>query len=95
MVSMLADGATHVGVATDHVIESFRNRLWPDYKTGDGVERALLVGSLLFILVVELLNSAVEAVVDRVSIEDHALSRRAKDLGSAAAMVSIPTGPPL
>jgi 5'-3' exonuclease len=35
-------GATHIGVATDHVIESFRNRLWPGYKTGDGIEPALL-----------------------------------------------------
>jgi 5'-3' exonuclease len=35
-------GGTHIGVATDHVIESFRNRLWPGYKTGDGIERALL-----------------------------------------------------
>jgi 5'-3' exonuclease len=35
-------GATHLGVATDHVIESFRNDLWPDYKTGEGIERALL-----------------------------------------------------
>ena len=38
---MLDDGATHIGVATDHVIESFRNRLWPDYKTGAGIEPAL------------------------------------------------------
>jgi 5'-3' exonuclease len=35
-------GATHIGVATDHVIESFRNELWPDYKTGDGIEPALI-----------------------------------------------------
>jgi len=35
------EGATHIGVATDHVIESFRNRLWPGYKTGDGIEPAL------------------------------------------------------
>ncbi len=35
-------GATYLGVATDHVIESFRNRLWPDYKTGAGIEPALL-----------------------------------------------------
>ena len=42
VLEMIEKGATHVGVATDHVIESFRNRLWPDYKTGDGVERALL-----------------------------------------------------
>ncbi len=43
VLRMLADGATHVGVATDHVIESFRNELWPGYKTGEGVDRALLV----------------------------------------------------
>jgi 5'-3' exonuclease len=41
-LQMIETGATHVGVATDHVIESFRNGLWPDYKTGEGVERALL-----------------------------------------------------
>jgi 5'-3' exonuclease len=42
LVSMLASGATHIGVATDHVIESFRNGLWPSYKTGAGVPEALL-----------------------------------------------------
>ena len=42
VLEMIEKGATHVGVATDHVIESFRNRLWPGYKTGGGVERALL-----------------------------------------------------
>lgn len=42
VVQMIEDGATHIGVATDHVIESFRNGLWADYKTGEGVERALL-----------------------------------------------------
>ena len=41
VVQLLDDGATHVGVATDHVIESFRNELWPGYKTGAGIERAL------------------------------------------------------
>ena len=41
-VQMFETGATHLGVATDHVIESFRNRLWAGYKTGEGVERALL-----------------------------------------------------
>jgi 5'-3' exonuclease len=41
VLQMLEQGATHVGVATDHVIESFRNRLWPDYKTGEGIEPAL------------------------------------------------------
>src|SRR2546430_6623183 len=39
---MLEDGATHIGVATDHVIESFRNGLWSDYKTGAGIEPVLL-----------------------------------------------------
>lgn len=57
----------------------------------DGVERALLVGSMLMVLVVELLNSAVEATVDRVSLEDHRLAKRAKDLGSAAVMLSLVT----
>ena len=41
VAQMLEDGATHIGVATDHVIESFRNRLWPQYKTGDGIDPAL------------------------------------------------------
>jgi len=49
-----------------------------------GVERALLAGSVILVLVVELLNSAVEAVVDRIGPEHHPLSGRAKDLGSAA-----------
>jgi len=42
LLQMFEGGATHVGVATDHVIESFRNRLWPGYKTGAGIEPALL-----------------------------------------------------
>ena len=42
VLQMIEQGATHVGVATDHVIESFRNGLWPGYKTGDGIEPALL-----------------------------------------------------
>jgi|SRR5882724_555652 len=42
VAKMLEDGATHVAVATDHIIESFRNSLWPEYKTGAGIERALL-----------------------------------------------------
>jgi 5'-3' exonuclease len=41
IVQMLEQGATHIGVATDHVIESFRNDLWPGYKTGDGIDPAL------------------------------------------------------
>lgn len=41
VVKMMEDGATHIGVATDHIIESFRNELWPGYKTGAGIDRAL------------------------------------------------------
>lgn len=56
-----------------------------------GLERALLAGSVLAVLVVELLNSAIEATVDRVSLEDHHLAKRAKDFGSAAVMLSLAT----
>ena len=55
----------------------------------DGVERALLAGSLLFPLVAEMLNAAIEAAVDRVSLEEHALAKRAKDMGSAAVMLAL------
>lgn len=55
----------------------------------DTLERVLLVGSLLQVLIVEIVNSAVEAVVDRVSLDRHDLSKRAKDLGSAAVLLSI------
>ncbi|MCE2946564.1 MAG: diacylglycerol kinase [bacterium] len=54
-----------------------------------GIGRALMIGSVMLVLVVELLNSAVEAVVDRVSLEDHALAKRAKDIGSAAVMLAL------
>jgi diacylglycerol kinase (ATP) len=54
-----------------------------------GVERALLLGSLALVLVVELLNSAVEAAVDRLGDERHELAGRAKDLGSAAVFVAL------
>ena len=53
------------------------------------VERILLIGSCLLVLVVELLNSGIEAAVDRVGKEQHRLSGRAKDLGSAAVFVSL------
>ena len=55
----------------------------------DGVERALMIGSLLLVLIVELLNSAVETVVDRFGAELHDLSGRAKDIGSAAVLISL------
>ncbi len=53
------------------------------------VEVALLAGSVLLVLIVELLNSAIEAVVDRVSFELHELSKRAKDIASAAVLLSL------
>jgi diacylglycerol kinase (ATP) len=53
------------------------------------IEKLLLVGSMILVLLVELLNSAVEAVVDRVGFEHHELSGRAKDIGSAAVMLSL------
>jgi diacylglycerol kinase (ATP) len=54
-----------------------------------GLERALLVGCLILVLIVELLNSAIEATVDRISFENHRLAKRAKDIGAAAVMLSL------
>jgi diacylglycerol kinase (ATP) len=59
------------------------------YLGATGVERALLVGSLLLVPLVELINSSIEAVVDRASPERHELAGRAKDLGSAAVMLAL------
>jgi len=56
---------------------------------GDWKELALLLGSLLLVLIVELLNSGLEAAIDRISYEHHELSKRAKDLGSAAVLVAL------
>ena len=55
----------------------------------DGVERALLVGSLMLVLIVELLNSAIEVVVNRIGQDRHELSGQAKDIASAAVFVSL------
>ena len=54
-----------------------------------GIERALMAGAVLGVLIVELLNSAVEAAVDRNSLEHHLLIKRAKDMGSAAVMIAL------
>ncbi|RCS59502.1 diacylglycerol kinase [Parvibium lacunae] len=53
------------------------------------VERVLLIGSVILVLIVELLNSSVEAAIDRISLERHRLSKRAKDLGSAAVLLAL------
>ena len=53
------------------------------------LEKSLLVSSLMMVLVIELLNSSVEAAIDRISFEHHDLSKRAKDFGSAAVMLAL------
>jgi diacylglycerol kinase (ATP) len=55
----------------------------------DTVARLLLIGSVVLVLIVELLNSSVEAAIDRISFEHHGLSKRAKDYGSAAVMLAL------
>ena len=54
-----------------------------------GLGKALMIASVLLVLAVELINSAIEAVVDRVSLDRHSLSKRAKDLGSAAVLLAL------
>lgn len=65
--------------------------LWPIgfFAGRTPVERALLIGSLALVLIVELVNSALEATLDRISLEDHPLIGRAKDLGSAAVFLAL------
>lgn len=53
------------------------------------IGKALMIGSVLLVIVVELLNSAIEATVDRISLDSHDLAKRAKDIGSAAVLVSL------
>ena len=54
-----------------------------------GVGKAVMVAAVLLVLIVELVNSSIEAVTDRISLEDHVLAKRAKDMGSAAVMISL------
>ena len=54
-----------------------------------GLGKAVMIASVLLVLIVELVNSAIEAVVDRISLEDHVLAKRAKDMGSAAVMIAL------
>lgn len=54
-----------------------------------GTGKALMIGAVLLVLMVELLNSAIEAAVDRISLENHLLAKRAKDIGSAAVLFSL------
>jgi diacylglycerol kinase (ATP) len=59
------------------------------YLPVSGIARALMISSVLLVLIVELLNSAVEATVDRISLDNHRLAKRAKDIGSAAVLFSL------
>jgi len=57
--------------------------------SASGIGKALMIGSVLLVLVVELINSAIEATVDRISLERHQLAKRAKDAGSAAVLLAL------
>ena len=57
--------------------------------TDAALERALMIASVLLVLIVELVNSAIEATVDRISLESHQLAKRAKDIGSAAVLIAL------
>ena len=54
-----------------------------------GIARALMIGSVLLVLIIELINSAIEAAIDRIGLENHRLSKRAKDIGSAAVLIAL------
>ena len=59
------------------------------YAPTPGAGKALMIAAVLLVLVVELLNSGIEAVTDRISLDDHVLAKRAKDMGSAAVMLAL------
>ncbi|MBI5786031.1 MAG: diacylglycerol kinase [Rhodocyclales bacterium] len=77
--------------------DAFRQEVWlaglliplAFFLPASGIGRALMVGSVLLVLIVELVNSAIEAAIDRISLENHKLSKRAKDIGSAAVMIAL------
>ncbi|MBI4997710.1 MAG: diacylglycerol kinase [Rhodocyclales bacterium] len=77
--------------------DAFRQEVWLAclliplalFLPASGPGRALMVGSVLLVLIVELINSAIEAAIDRISLENHKLSKRAKDIGSAAVMIAL------
>lgn len=77
--------------------DAFRQEVWlaavmiplAFFLPATGIGRALMVGSVLLVLIVELVNSAIEAAIDRISLERHSLSKRAKDIGSAAVMLAL------
>jgi diacylglycerol kinase (ATP) len=93
----LALGYSRAGLSAGWGEPAFRQEVWGALLLlplalwlGQGwVEIALLAGSVLLVLIVELLNTAIEAVVDRIGPQWHVLSKRAKDMGSAAVLLSL------
>jgi diacylglycerol kinase (ATP) len=77
--------------------DAFRQEVWLAavliplalYLGDDALARALMMGSVLLVMIVELLNSSIEAAVDRISLENHRLAKRAKDIGSAAVLIAL------
>lgn len=77
--------------------DAFRQETWlalilipaAFFMPASALGKALMIGSVLLVLIVELINSAIEAVVDRVSLEHHRLAKRAKDIGSAAVLIAL------
>jgi diacylglycerol kinase (ATP) len=77
--------------------DAFRQEAWlaavliptAFFLPANGLGKAIMVASVLLVIIVELINSAVEATVDRISLEDHQLAGRAKDIGSAAVLISL------
>jgi len=77
--------------------DAFRQEMWLAVvlipgallSPANGFGKALMIASVLLVLVVELLNSAIEAAVDRISLDQHRLSKRAKDIGSAAVLIAL------
>ena len=93
-----ATGYSWLGLKAAYKHESaFRQEVWLAvimiplglYLGRDWTDKAILISSVLLVLIVELLNSGIEAVVDRVGDEPHKLSGRAKDMGSAAVLISL------
>jgi diacylglycerol kinase (ATP) len=93
-----ATGYSFEGLAAAYRGESaFRSEVWlavvmlpmSFWLGGNWIEVTLLAGSVMLVMIVELLNSGIEAVVDRVSFELHPLSKRAKDIASAAVFMSL------
>lgn len=77
--------------------DAFRQEVWlavlliplACFLPSSGIGKALMIASVLLVIIVELINSAIEATVDRISLENHILAKRAKDIGSAAVLMTL------